>query len=97
MNEMTINQHPLFVALTRPPMKFGVTLTFLLLNGAINLIIFVVFSSMLTALVLGGLLHAFGYLCCLIDPRVFDLLLGQLQCMTCKNRSYWHCNSYEAF
>ena len=89
--------HPLFVGLTRPPMRFGVTLNCLMLNGGINLIIFVVSSSFVTAFLFAGLMHLVGYIACLYDPRIFDLLIGQLQCMNCKNRSFWHCNSYEAF
>lgn len=89
--------NPLFVGLTRPPMKFGVTLTFLILNGGLSLVIFVVSSSLVAAMIFTGLMHSFGYISCLYDPYIFDLLLGKLKCMTCKNRSFWDCNSYEPF
>ncbi len=76
-------------------MRFGVTLTFFMLNGGVNLILFIIFRSFILTGLLLILLHVFGYLCCLIDPRIFDLLLGKLECMKSKNRKYWGCNSYD--
>ena len=96
MNDEIIH-HPLFVGLTRPPMRFGVTLNCLMLNGGLSLIIFVVSSSFVAAFLLAGVIHGLGYIACLYDPRIFDLLIGQLQCMNGKNRNFWRCNSYEAF
>lgn len=76
-------------------MRFGVTLTFFIVNGGINLIIFVILRSFIMTGVLFSFLHLLGYLCCLVDPRIFDLLLGKLDCMKSKNRNYWQCNSYD--
>ncbi len=92
-----ITIHPLFVGLTRPPIRFGVTLNYLVFNGAVSLTIFVASLSLVTASLIAFVLQLFGYICCLYDARIFDLLLGKLQCMNCKNRNYWQCNSYEPF
>jgi type IV secretion system protein VirB3 len=92
-NEITI--HPLFVGLTRPPMRFGVTLNYLVFNGAMSLTVFVATLSFVMATLIALVLQAFGVICCLYDARIFDLLIGKLQCMNSKNHNYWQCNSYE--
>lgn len=93
--EITI--HPLFAGLTRPPMRFGVTITFLMMNGMSCLLVFILSGSFVAAGVLCALMHSFGYVCCLFDPRMFDILLGRLKTSQCTNRNYWRCNSYEPF
>ena len=90
--------HPLFVALTRPPMRFGVTVNCLMLNGAVSLTGFVLSTSFSLLFLLAILLHVMGYLCCLVDPRIFDLLFGKYQVMANnRNTGYWGCTSYDPF
>ena len=65
---------PLFAALTRPPMRWGVTYTALLLNLVLTLEAFLVTRNLL---LLGIALpvHGLCVLLCGRDPRIFDLLL----------------------
>ncbi|MAZ77301.1 MAG: type VI secretion protein [Legionellaceae bacterium] len=85
---------PLFLGMTRPPMVAGVTYTFFVINGMATTIIFLG-SGSLWAWLLGIPMHVAGYLLCLKDPRIFDLWrVKLLKTSTCRNRSFWHCNSY---
>lgn len=90
--------HPLFAALTRPPMRFGVTTSFLTLNMMVSVLVFMYSSSFSTLILLSGVLHAVGYGCCRMDPRFFELLFGWLSVTgSNKNRATWSCNSYDPF
>jgi type IV secretion system protein VirB3 len=64
---------PLFVGLTRPPMRLGVTYTALMVNALVTMEAFLVTKSVL-ALLLCVPVHAVCWLLCLRDPRVFELL-----------------------
>lgn len=92
-----INVHPLCVGLTRPPMRFGVTLPLLVLTGACGLALFVATLSFGLALAVSGALHAVSVGLCAIDPDMLTIVRGKLQCMNGKNSSYWGCNSYEPY
>jgi type IV secretion system protein VirB3 len=92
-----IAQHPLFVGLTRPPMYFGVTLNFFMINGFICLVLFVATMRSMLALSLLGLLHAVGYLCCRVDCYLFHVLWGKLAYLNNKNRTFWQCQSYDPY
>jgi type IV secretion system protein VirB3 len=95
---MPIAVHPLFVGLTRPPMRFGVTLNALVFNGGLSLLLFVLSSSFVAAGFLAALLHAIGYVACRYEPRLFELLLGKFhtRCLQ-RNQRYWGCVSYDPF
>lgn len=69
---------PLFVGLTRPPMRFGVTYTALLVNGVATMEIFLLTKNLLT---LGFALpvHGVCVLLCARDARYFDLARLWLQ------------------
>ena len=98
MEQEEIAAHSLFVGLTRPAMYLGVTITCLGVNGGLSLVVFVLSSSFVWFFVFAGLLHVIGYLCCLYDPRFFDLWLGWLQSKgSSRNTTHWGCNSYEPF
>ena len=64
---------PLFVGLTRPPMRFGVTFTALLLNAVITMEVFVLTKNLLTLLIAAPV-HGLCQLLCARDARFFDLL-----------------------
>ena len=95
--EEEIAIHPLFTGLTRPPMKFCVTLSFMMMNGMVALIIFLISKSFISLFCAALLGHIFGYICCMSDPRIFDLLAGKSKFNYFPNRNYWHCKSYEPF
>ena len=65
---------PLFVGATRPPMRWGVTYSALLMNGIVTMEIFLVTRNLLT-LLLAAPIHGVCALLCARDPRFFDLAL----------------------
>ncbi|MFO1464341.1 MAG: VirB3 family type IV secretion system protein [bacterium] len=86
---------PLFLGLTRPTMYMGVTQSFFVINGIVNILLFLAINSFLPLLVLFPLLHGIGYLACLYDPRIFDIcFLYAKHCMRCRNKGFWGGNSY---
>jgi type IV secretion system protein VirB3 len=65
---------PLFVGLTRPPMRFGVTFSALLVNALITMELFVLTKQLLTLLVALPV-HGVCMLACARDARFFDLAM----------------------
>jgi type IV secretion system protein VirB3 len=65
---------PLFVGLTRPPMRFGATYTALMINGLVTMEAFLVTKNLLTLAVCVPV-HGVCALLCLRDARIFELLL----------------------
>lgn len=65
---------PLFVAVTRPPMRWGVTFSALLVNLVFTMEAFLLSKNLLTLLIALPI-HGVCALLCLRDPRFFDLLL----------------------
>ena len=85
---------PVFLGMTRPPMAFGVTYTFLVLNGMATTIAFLALNS-LWAWLIGIPVHLIGVIACLKDPRFFDLWRVKLmKTPNNRNRRLWRCNSY---
>jgi type IV secretion system protein VirB3 len=85
----------LFVALTRPAVRWGVTYTALLLNGVVTLNVFL-FSGNLLTLLLCLPVHGVCALLCARDARIFDLCLvwGRTGCGGwMANRRRWGCAS----
>ncbi len=66
---------PLFVAVTRPPMRFGVTYVAMLVNLVVTMEAFLLTKNLLT-LLLALPIHGVCALLCARDPRYFDLLLA---------------------
>src|SRR3981081_3826652 len=65
---------PLFVGVTRPPMRWGVTYSALLFNMVFTLEAFLLTRNLLT-LLLCAPIHGVCALLCTRDPRFFDLAL----------------------
>jgi type IV secretion system protein VirB3 len=65
---------PLFVGATRPPMRWGVTYSALLVNGVFTMEIFLLTKNLLT-LALALPIHGICALLCARDARFFDLVL----------------------
>jgi type IV secretion system protein VirB3 len=65
---------PLFVGATRPPMRWGVTYSALLVNGVFTLEVFLLSKNLLT-LGLAIPIHGLCALLCARDARFFDLAL----------------------
>lgn len=62
-----------FVGATRPPMRWGVTYSALLLNGIFSMEVFLLTRNLLT-LLLAAPIHGICALLCARDARFFDLL-----------------------
>ena len=79
MNEpIRLTADPLFVALTRPAMRWGVTYVALLLNGVLTTEIFLLSQNLLT-LAIAFPIHGLFLLLCARDARFFDLAFMGLQ------------------
>ena len=79
MSAFEVNQHdPLFVAITRPAMKWGVTLDAIIVVGALIAVLMIATKNPLT-LLLYVPVHGVMYLMCLRDPRLLRLLLMWLK------------------
>jgi type IV secretion system protein VirB3 len=89
---------PLFVAVTRPPMRWGVTYSALLLNLVFTLEVFLLTKNLLTLFLIVPI-HGICALLCLRDARIFDLLLlwGRTRLPAyAANFRYWRASSYSA-
>jgi type IV secretion system protein VirB3 len=86
---------PVFLGLTRPAMFCGVTHSFFVINLIVCLIGFLGAHSWL-ALLVSIPVHGLGYLACLRDPRIFDLVYTKAsKCSRCVNRRFWGAISYD--
>lgn len=89
-----LERDTVFVALTRPQMFAGVTYTWFVANAVISTELFLIFRSAWVIL-LALIVHAFGVLACLREPRFFDLWLARVgRCPRVRNHAIWRCNSY---
>jgi type IV secretion system protein VirB3 len=64
----------LFVAVTRPPMRWGVTYSALLFNAVFTMEIFLLTKNLLTLLIAAPI-HGICALLCARDARFFDLVV----------------------
>jgi type IV secretion system protein VirB3 len=86
----------LFVAVTRPPMRWGVTFSALLFNLVFTMEVFLLTKNLLTLLIAIPI-HGVCALLCARDARYFDLiLLWGRTCMLSYLANYrvWKASSY---
>ena len=86
----------LFVGATRPPMRWGVTYSALLVNGVFTMEIFLLSKNLLT-LGLALPIHGICALLCARDARFFDLVLlwGRTRIPALlANARFWKSSSY---
>jgi len=89
-------REPLFVGATRPPMRWGVTYSALLLNLIITMELFLLTRNLVT-LMLCVPIHGVSALLCARDARYFDLLLlwGRTRLPALlSNLRYWQASSF---
>jgi type IV secretion system protein VirB3 len=87
---------PLFVGATRPPMRWGVTYSALLVNGVFTMEVFLLTKNLLT-LALALPIHGICALLCARDPRFFDLILlwGRTRIPALlANARFWKASTY---
>jgi type IV secretion system protein VirB3 len=92
----TFTSDTLFVGVTRPPMRWGVTYSALIFNCIFTLELFLA-SRNLLALLVALPIHGVCALLCSHDARFFDLLLlwARTRLLTLLgNGSYWKASSY---
>ena len=92
----TLTSDTLFVGVTRPPMRWGVTYPALLFNLVFTMECFLCTRNLLT-LALAAPVHGVEALLCARDARVFDLLLlwGRTRLPALPgNMGYWRASSY---
>lgn len=89
------SKDPLFIGMTRPPMIAGVTFLFMGLNAFGVAFLFVLTKNFLVLLIFIPL-HAVGYLICLKDPQLLDVIVKKTQKSSgVPNKKYWSGTSYE--
>jgi type IV secretion system protein VirB3 len=98
MNLVTagLTSDPLFVGVTRPAMRWGVTYSALLVNGVFTLEVFLLTKNLLT-FALAFPIHGICALLCARDARFFDLLLlwGRTRIPALlANARFWKSSSY---
>ncbi len=89
-------EHPLFVALTRPPMLFGVTLDYLACI-VITVLCHFLLLNQLVVLLFYIPLHVLGYIACRVDCHIFRLLAKHLYCRRFAQGKCWGSQTYEPF
>src|SRR5882672_2657774 len=88
----------LFVAVTRPPMRWGVTFSALLFNLVFTMEVFLLTKNLLTLLIALPI-HGVCALLCARDARFFDLILlwGRTRMPSyLANYRVWQASSYSA-
>jgi type IV secretion system protein VirB3 len=88
----------LFLGMTRPAMRWGVTFSALLANGVFTMNVFLFTSNLLTLLICLPI-HGVSVLFCARDARVFDLLALWARtglASIVRNRRFWGGSSYSA-
>ncbi len=89
------SKDPLFIAMTRPPMIMGVTFIFMGLNFLGVAFIFVITKNLLHLLFIIPI-HMVGYLICLKDPQLMDVIVKKSQKTSgVTNKKFWRGASYE--
>ena len=85
----------LFVAATRPPMRWGVTYSALLFNLVFTMEAFLLTKNLLT-LLMALPIHGICALLCLREPRIFDLFVLWMRTRLLahvSNYRYWKASS----
>ena len=86
---------PLFVGLTRPPMLFGVSYNFAVINAIFSMF-FYIMTSEFTYFAMMFPMHVVGYYLCSKEPLFIELFLKRNQtCPRCWNFTYHRGNSYD--
>lgn len=97
-NEGYLKSDSLFLGLTRPPMIFGVTYMYVVLNLILSLMYFVMTSDFKVVLIALAI-HGIAYIVCLREPLLIEIFILRQRFFTkCKNRMYYkRKNSYDPF
>ncbi len=94
-----LQSDPLFQGLTRPTMIMGVSYMYFVINAAVCMILFINMQSFMMLFIVAPIVHLFGYLICLKEPRAIELFIIKLsKGYKCINRGYHgFTNSYDPY
>lgn len=89
---------PLFQGLARPTMIMGVSYMYFVVNAMTTTILYIDTKSFF-AIPVGVVIHLFGYLLCLREPRSVELWILRMKYgfRSWNRRFYHHTNSYDVF
>lgn len=87
---------PLFVGLTRPAMKFGVTFDYLGISSLVTFCLVIVFNNPLYGILFLPL-HGFGVVVCWYDPFALSILKKRIAFNYMPNKKEWGCFSYAPY
>jgi len=87
---------PVFKGLTRHAQLLGVDYHYVIFSGIGVFLLFINLKNFLV-LLLAIPLHFLGWILCQMDPHIFKILKIKAQIGVIRNKSIWHCQSYEAF
>jgi len=92
-----VRSDALFVGLTRPPMLFGVSYLFAVLNCVICMMLYVLMTEFKYLAAMFPI-HFVGYLICSKEPLFIDLFKIKMEkCSHCQNRMVYGANSYDPY
>ncbi|MFM9890355.1 MAG: type IV secretion system protein VirB3 [Rickettsiales bacterium] len=89
---------PLFQGLARPTMIAGVSYMYFVVNAMTVTVLFINTKSFF-AMPVGVVIHIFGYLLCLREPRSVELWMLRMKYgfRSWNRKFYHHTNSYDVF
>lgn len=85
---------PVYRALTRPPMIFGVTLDFAAYAALFTLCIWLL-SGNFIYLSFYLPMHVIAWVACKFDPNCLSVWSKSTLILPCKNKALWGCDCYE--
>lgn len=86
---------PVSLALTRPPMKWGVRYEIFALNGMVAVIFFIASGNLFVPPLVFGACHGVAAYLCQRDPHIFHILERLLSTKRAvRNTSFWGARSY---
>ncbi len=87
--------NPLFVGLTRPPMLFGASYMFVLMNAFVCMILYIATSEFKYMFMIFPI-HMVAYYICSKEPLILELIqIRAAKCSRCRNWMFHGCNSYD--
>ena len=97
MSSGVVQADMLFLGLTRPPMLFGVSYMFALMNFMICITTYILTTNFIYFISVFPI-HMIGYYICSKEPLFIDLfLIRSSKCSKSKNRLFHGANSYDVF
>jgi type IV secretion system protein VirB3 len=95
MSENKVQADPLFVGLTRPPMLFGVSYMYFVVNALICMVAYISTTNF-RYLAMAVPIHAIGFYICSKEPLFIQLFKVRAEkCFKSKNRFFHGANSYD--